>query len=120
MEPIGNASTTGRPLGALFVLLVLAAPAPAAADGGDAVAGRQMAEAMCARCHAIEGDGPSPARAAPPFASLARKWPIEYLAEALAEGIATGHEGQVRMPEFLFDPVEIDNLLAYLDSVQEE
>ena len=99
--------------------VLCAAALPAGANGGDAETGREMARAMCARCHAIEGDGSSPARTAPPFASLARKWPIEYLAEALAEGIATGHEGQVQMPEFLFDPDEIDNLLAFLESVQE-
>jgi hypothetical protein len=43
---------------------------------------------------------------------------VEYLAEALAEGIVTGH-GPVRMPAFVFEPEEIDDLLAYLEPVQE-
>jgi hypothetical protein len=43
---------------------------------------------------------------------------VGYLAEALAEGIVTGH-GPIRMPEFVFSPEEIDDLLAYLRSVQE-
>ncbi|NNG04728.1 MAG: cytochrome c [Inquilinus sp.] len=103
----------------MAVALSIATLVPALANGGDVAAGRRMAVSMCAHCHAIDGEGPSPARDAPAFNTLARKWPIEYLAEALAEGIATGHEGQVQMPEFLFDPDEIDNLLAYLESVQD-
>jgi hypothetical protein len=55
---------------------------------------------------------------APPFSTFERKWPVEYLAEALAEGIVTGH-GPIQMPVFVFTPEEIDDLLAYLKSVQE-
>ena len=63
--------------------------------------------------------GPSPVAQAPPFSTFEREWPVEYLAEALAEGIVTGH-GPVRMPAFVFEPEEIDDLLAYLVSVQEK
>lgn len=77
-----------------------------------------MAERLCARCHATAGPGPSPVHQAPPFSTFERKWPVEYLAEALAEGIVTGH-GPVQMPVFVFTPEEIDDLLAYLESVQE-
>jgi mono/diheme cytochrome c family protein len=76
-----------------------------------------MAERLCSRCHAISGDGPSPVAAAPTFATLGRRYPVHYLAEAFAEGIATGH-GPIRMPEFVFEPEEIDDLMAYLESVQ--
>lgn len=85
---------------------------------GDVAGGRGIAQNHCARCHAIAGPGPSPVYPAPPFSGFARKWPIEYLAEALAEGIVTGH-GPVLMPVFVFTPEEIDDLLAYLDSVQQ-
>lgn len=85
---------------------------------GDVSHGRAMAERLCARCHAISGPGPSPVEQAPLFSQFERKWPVEYLAEAFAEGIATGH-GPVRMPQFVFSPEEIDDLLAYLKSVQE-
>ncbi len=80
--------------------------------------GRAIAQTHCARCHAIAGPGPSPVYPAPPFSGFARKWPIDYLAEALAEGIVTGH-GPVLMPVFVFTPEEIGDLLAYLKSVQE-
>lgn len=97
------------------LLPMIAAPATA---GGDAAQGRQLAARLCAGCHAVAGEGPSPVADAPPFSGLARKWPIEHLAEALAEGIVTGHRGDVRMPEFVFEPEQIDSLLAYLESVQ--
>jgi mono/diheme cytochrome c family protein len=81
--------------------------------------GHAMAQRLCARCHAISGPGPSPVAQAPPFSTFERNWPVEYLAEALAEGIVTGH-GPVQMPVFVFTPDEIDDLLAYLESVQEQ
>lgn len=81
--------------------------------------GGELAEQHCARCHAIAGQGPSPVADAPAFSGLAHKWPIDHLAEALAEGIVTSHRHDVRMPEFTFSPEQIDDLLAYLGSVQE-
>lgn len=82
----------------------------------DVAAGRALAESLCASCHAIEGPGPSPLAKAPPFSGFARKWPVEYLAEAMAEGLTVGHGP---MPEFVFNPEEIGGLLAYLNSIQE-
>ena len=64
---------------------------------------------------------PSPARAPArwsrrrPSAVSSGKWPVYYLAEAMAEGLVIGHGP---MPEFTFPPQEIDDLLAYLHSVQ--
>ena len=63
------------------------------------------------------GPGPSPVSAAPAFSTLGQIVNIDDLAEALAEGILTGH-GPVEMPEFTLDPDQIDALLAYLHSVQ--
>jgi hypothetical protein len=51
---------------------------------------------------------------APPFRVLPERYPVEQLAEALAEGIVTGHP---MMPEFTFDPREINALLSYLQSL---
>jgi hypothetical protein len=42
------------------------------------------------------------------------RYPVENLAEALAEGIVTGHSA---MPEFTFKPDEIDALLTYIASL---
>ena len=80
--------------------------------------GRDIAERLCAHCHAIAGPGPSPIAAAPAFSGIGRRINIDHLAEALAEGILTGH-GPVEMPEIVLDAAEIDALLAYLHSIQE-
>ena len=70
----------------------------------------------CARCHAIGRTGTSPHSQAPLFRTLSRKYPIERLAEALAEGIFVGHPD---MPEFAFEAAEVGAILAYLNSIQE-
>jgi len=67
-------------------------------------------------CHAIGRIGESSLQEAPPFRTLQRKYPIEDLAEPLAEGITTGHPS---MPEFQLDAAQIDDVIAYLQSVQE-
>lgn len=71
----------------------------------------------CAACHAVGPEGESPVAAAPPFRTLQSRYPIEALAEAFAEGIVTGHAD---MPEFVLDPDEIDDVLAYLRSLPAE
>ncbi len=76
--------------------------------------GRAIAEKQCARCHAVGLTGTSPMSLAPSFRDLSQRYPIETLAEALAEGIVTGHPA---MPKFTFHPREIDALLTYIDSL---
>ena len=102
---------------ALLALCVAAFP-PVSAWADAAESGLAIAERHCARCHAIAGPGPSPVAAAPAFSGIGRSLKIDDLAEALAEGILTGH-GPVEMPEIVLEPDEIDALLAYLHSVQE-
>ena len=75
--------------------------------------GQAIAKRLCARCHDV-GKGESPLAAAPPFRTLPQKYPVENLAEALAEGIVTGHPD---MPQFKFSPAEIDALLSFIDSL---
>tara|TARA_R110001599_G_scaffold62711_2_gene174719 strand:+ start:285 stop:728 length:444 start_codon:yes stop_codon:yes gene_type:complete len=77
--------------------------------------GRAIAENICATCHAIGLEGPSPHRDAIPFRDLSKNYPIEDLAEPLAEGIMVGHPD---MPVFAFDPDHIDSLIAYIESIQ--
>ena len=43
------------------------------------------------------------------------QYPVENLAEALAEGITTGHPS---MPEFQLDPGQISDVIAYLKSLE--
>jgi len=78
-------------------------------------AGRTLAQSHCATCHAIGKRGQSPNPQAPRFATLAQRYPLDNLAEAFSEGILVGHGP---MPEFQFDPDQIDSLIAYLRSVQ--
>lgn len=69
----------------------------------------------CARCHSVDKVTQSPLKIAPPFRTLHQRYPIETLAEALAEGISTGHP---TMPEFRLDPDQIHDLLAYLKTLE--
>ena len=79
-----------------------------------AVAGREIAVKNCARCHGVGMDDASPHKAAPPFRDVVERYPSENLAEALAEGIVSGHPD---MPVFVFEPDEIEAFIAYLDSL---
>lgn len=97
-----------------LVLLLLAAacaprPDPRVAEG------QRLAESRCASCHGIGPTGASPRPPAPPFRDLHRRYPVDQLAESLAEGIVTGHPG---MPEISFDRAEIEAFLAYLRSLE--
>ncbi len=85
---------------------------------GDVAAGKVLATTFCSVCHDISGGQQSPQAAAPPFAEVVTRWPVEYLAEALAEGISVNHQQALQMPEFAFEPEQIDNLLAYLESLK--
>jgi cytochrome c len=77
--------------------------------------GQAIAQKHCARCHAVEDVGDSPMGLAPPFRDLSKRYPVEHLAEALAEGIVTGHPA---MPRFTFEPREIDALLTFIGSLR--
>jgi len=79
--------------------------------------GEELLTAYCARCHAVGRTGASPHPAAPPFRTLSRKFKIEGLAEALAEGLSTGHPD---MPEFVFEPEEVGAIINYLQSIQQQ
>ena len=94
----------------------LAQESGAAAPGPNLEAGRHIAETRCATCHAIGAQGASHHPMAPPFRTLSRDYPVNALEEAFAEGILVGHPD---MPEFRFEPAQIDDLLAYIESVQE-
>jgi cytochrome c len=77
----------------------------------DLTVGRALAEERCARCHAIEKTGESPFPLAPPLRDIAKRYPLEGLEEAFAEGIVVGHPA---MPEFEFEPDQIAGLIAFL------
>jgi cytochrome c len=78
--------------------------------------GRPLLTDNCSRCHAIGRTGNSPHREVPLFRTLGQRYPIETLAETLAEGLYTGHPD---MPEFVFEIRDVSAILAYLQSIQE-
>jgi cytochrome c len=79
--------------------------------------GEALVTTNCLRCHAVGRTGNSTHPQAPPFRTLGQRYPIEVLAEALAEGLSSGHPD---MPEFRFEVDDVDAILAYLESIQEK
>jgi mono/diheme cytochrome c family protein len=79
--------------------------------------GEGLLTASCSKCHAVGRTGNSTHPPAPPFRTLGQRYPIEVLAEALAEGLSSGHSD---MPEFRFEIDDVDAILAYLESIQEK
>ncbi len=83
---------------------------PAAQRGFD-----DRAAPIVLRCHSIDQVTASPLAIAPPFRTLHKKYPVENLEEALAEGISTGHP---TMPEFRFDPGQVNDFISFLKSLE--
>lgn len=100
----------------LAAALVSSSLSGAATANDVAAAGERLAVDKCAACHAVGRAGSSPKPDAPPFRSLHLKYPVSHLAEALAEGITTGHPD---MPEFVFSTDEIAAFLAYIEMISD-
>ena len=101
----------------ILAALLLGSAAETHAGTGESIEdrGRQLLEKNCSRSHAIGEQGTSPHFKAPPFRNVVKKYPPENLAEALAEGIVSGHPD---MPEFVFQPIEINAIITYLDNLK--
>ncbi len=98
----------------LCFVLTLASARSASSDTPSEMRGRDFrARSLCAMS-SIDRTTPTTEDCAsvsdaPPAIS------IETLAEALAEGISTGHPS---MPEFRLEPDQINDLLSYLKSLE--
>jgi cytochrome c len=79
--------------------------------------GENLLANNCSRCHAIGRTGASSQHQAPPFRTLGQAYPIDNLAEALAEGFSTA--GHPDKPEFVFEIRDVAAILADLQSIQE-
>ena len=101
---------------AACVLVVIGAAAAAAAEKDMTAKGEALVKENCARCHAVGKEGASPHPEAPPFRILSSKYPVEDLAESLAEGIVSGHPD---MPIFAFTPTDVAAIIDYPTSIQE-
>lgn len=109
-------------LAATFIALGMAgcvaaspASAPSTTDSPRLAAGRLLAERHCASCHGIGLTDASAHPEAPTLRTLSRNYPVSALEEALAEGIMVGHPD---MPEFRFMADDVEDLIAYLESIQ--
>lgn len=98
-----------------LMLFAVTMTSPAFAASPAELRGRAFAKTNCARCHSIDRHTPSPLTIAPPFRTLRKKYPLDTLAEAFAEGIDTGHP---TMPMFTLEPDQINDLLAFLKSLK--
>jgi mono/diheme cytochrome c family protein len=101
--------------GSAALAIVAAIAASGVAHAGSAARGGLLVTEACSACHATGRTGASRNPDAPPFRELGRRYPIEDLEEALAEGIVTGH---AEMPQFRFDAADVDDIVAYLKSIQ--
>lgn len=109
-----NCSFMTRIIGVAMLLAIGAVPSARAGGAPDIEAGEQLAAEFCAKCHAIDSSGKSPLEAAPPFRTFHRKWPLENIEEALAEGIVVGHQA---MPMFELSEGQISDLIGYLHTL---
>ncbi len=112
MQPTGRYAVKTL---AVTIAGVLAVTSSAFALDPEAQRGQLFAETNCSTCHAVGPIGGSPLPLAPPFRTLHEQYPVENLAEALAEGIVTGHPN---MPQFELDIAQIRDLIAYLKSLE--
>ena len=97
-------------------LMVQAAPAQ---DGPVQAAerGRLIVSGTCASCHAVGPVGASPMSDATPFREIVQRYPLDQLEEGFAEGLVTAHPA---MPAFVFSASEIDDLIAYLETLKDK
>lgn len=107
-------------LGEGFFLCSATGEAPVAAEeeipSPDAISvGQTFVESNCSACHAVGLNDESPLSGAPPFRELHEYYPVEDLAESLAEGIVTGHTG---MPQFALSPEVIGDVISYLKTLE--
>ena len=107
----------GGILAAALLMVAIGSTAVAAADvlSPAAQRGLVLVRANCMQCHAIDKTSDSPLRIAPPFRTLHTKYPIDSLRRPLSEGIVAGHP---TMPVFRFDPGQIEDVIAYLRTLE--
>lgn len=91
-------------------------PGPASGLAAPTLPGQEIATRLCSGCHAIGRTGESPHPDSLPFRSISLRYPVRSLEEALGEGIFVGHPD---MPPFQLEPEDIDDLLDYIEAIQD-
>jgi len=79
--------------------------------------GETLVRQHCALCHGIGREDASRYPNAPLFRELSKRYPVDVLEEALAEGFTSGHPA---MPEYTFSADRAAAIVAYLMSIQTE
>lgn len=95
----------------IIAAIALAGCGPRPATPKPIASGGEIVARKCARCHATGETGASPDPIAPPLRDLYRRYPVDGLREAFANGMEVGHRD---MPRFTLAPGEIDRLVGYL------
>jgi cytochrome c len=98
-------------------MLAWFAPPALAQSSPAAQRGLTFVRTNCAQCHSVDRVSASPLKIAPPMRTLHERYPVENLAESLAEGIRTGHPS---MPEFKLDPGQVADVIAYLKTLESQ
>lgn len=120
--------TITRPMTALSVFLMTLTSACAsggseraelAALDASAARGKAIAEERCAACHAIGPSGMSDNPRAPLWREFVSVNDADALKLSFSEGRLIRHEGPDPMPEFTYQPGEIDDLVAYMKTLRE-
>jgi mono/diheme cytochrome c family protein len=81
----------------------------AAQDPGDPDAGAAYASQVCAECHAVADEGPSPDLLAPTFKEIANR--PGMTGTALVVWMQTEHP---TMPNLVLEQDDLDNVVAYI------
>ena len=103
------------PVVTLGVILLCASEPALAQQAPAAQRGLTFVRVHCAQCHSIDLVSDSPLTIAPAFRTLHLRYPIESLRRPLSEGISARHP---TMPQFRLDPDQLEDVLAYLKSLQ--
>lgn len=93
---------------------VLSGCAMAAAEPSPPAQGRALADRLCSQCHAVELVDASQHPEAPPLRDLFKRYAVEDLRRAFANGVHVGHSD---MPTFRLGEGDVDRLLIYLQTL---
>lgn len=77
--------------------------------------GKILARDNCGRCHAIDIEGTSPNKTAPPFWQMAQTRDVDTISDMLVNKTAPKHKG---MPNFHIPKLHADHLAAWIAWIQ--
>ena len=120
MRGIRDAEPAGIRVAALSAVILVGSVMTGAARAQDADVeeGQALVELNCSGCHAVGRRDASPHPQAPLFRKLSERYPLDALEEAFASGYITSAHPD--MPDFVARPDQVDAILAYIGSIQED